>query len=334
MLNVFITGISGFVGSHVVDKLLAREDIKIFGLILPKDKNLPFLKNPKIKLIEGDILSKESVYNFLNQNVEGNRIVIHIAGMISVYKKNDPLAYNINVNGTINMVDVSIEMGIERFIYISSVDSLNRKEPGMLVKEQDSYNKDEVIGVYSKSKAHANQYILDKCKECGFPGIILCPSAILGPDDPFMAPINQSLDKYYHKKLPAIVKGGYDLVDVRDVAEGIVLAMDKGNIGQSYLLTGTSISLVDLFKLCGQILKRKPVRIIIPYFVIYIISPFIELFAKMRHKRPLFTSFSMSCLKQNPNYSHQKASDELGYIHRDLKGSLVDTFAWIENKSK
>lgn len=332
MKNFYITGISGFVGRNIVIELLKMDDIHIYGLVLKNEKNLDFYNNKKITLFEGDILDKNSLKNFLSLGEEKEKIVIHAAGMISVYKKGDPLAFSINYDGTKNMVDVSNEIGVSSFIYISSVDSLNRKAPQEIVIEQDYYDPDKVEGVYSKSKAAANNYVLDAYKEKGLPAIIICPSAIAGPNDPFSAPINQAIEKFLNDKLPAVVKGGYDIVDVRDVSLGIINASIKGKVGNSYLLAGTSISVLGLINLAAKITNKKTIKRTIPHFLVKIASPFIELHAKIHKKRPLFTGFSMDCLKQNPIYSHEKATKELDYNPRPLEDTIRDLIDYLKNK--
>ena len=186
-------------------------------------------------------------------------------------------------------------------------------------------------GVYSKSKAAANNIVLaakDKMR-C----IIVMPSAIMGPNDPFSAPINNAIRKFINGKLPAIVKGGYDIVDVRDVAQGIISCIDKGDSGSSYFLSGTAISVKDLIAMAASIENKRPVKLQIPHALIKIISPFIEAKARIRHKTPLFTGFSMDCLKQNPTYSKNKAKNELGYEARPLEKTMEDTIAWMHESS-
>ena len=329
MKNYYITGASGFVGKNLIGELIKKDDIHIYGLFLPNEEKLDYFIQDKITIVRGNVLDEQSVNAFL-KNGEGEKIVIHCAGVISVYKNNDPFAFLVNTKGTFNMVDASVLNKVDKFIYISSVDSLSRKKPGEIIVEQDHYEIDEVEGVYSKSKVVANNYVLDACKNRSLPSVIICPSALVGPNDPFAAPINQAIRKFINGKLPAITNGGYDMVDVRDVVDGIVNACEKGKIGESYILSGTLISVQDLMKLASKYSNRKPPKIVVPHFIIKMISPFIVLFAKMRHKRPLFTSFSMDCLRQMPVYSKEKSSKDLGYKSRPLEETIKDTIEWLK----
>lgn len=330
MRNYFITGLSGYLGHALLSLIKKEKDYRIFALVLPHDKYRDELIKEGVHIIEGDLLNKDDVSYFLSQNVEGEKVVIHIAGRISTMKKGDPLTTKINVEGTKNVLDRSIENHIDKFIYISSVDALDRQKGNHLVYEQEEYHVDKVDGVYSKSKADANNYVLSKKDEIDVS--IIMPSALIGPNDTFNSPINDAIRLYLKGKMPAIVNGGYNLVDVRDVALGVLNASYKAKNGESYILGGTYISVKDLFLVCSEISGHKKVKFIVPHFIIKIISPFIEISAKIKKKKPLFTGFSMDCLKQNSNYSSKKAMEELDYQIRDLKESIKDTINFIEQE--
>lgn len=328
MRNYFVTGLTGYLGHALLSLLLKERGARIYAFVLPHDKYIDELKSFHVSVVEGDLLNKDDVSNFLSQEVEGEKIVIHIAGRISTVKSGDPLTTKINVEGTKNIVDRSVENHINRFIYISSVDALDRYKGNELINEQDEYHLDKVLGVYSKSKVEASNYVL-RHKEA-MDVVILLPSALTGPNDTFHAPINDAIRLYLRGKMPAIVRGGYNLVDVRDVARGIYNSIDKARNGESYILAGTYISVEGLMDMCANLTNGKKVRFTVPHFVIKLISPFIELSAKLKHKKPLFTGFSMDCLKQNSNYSSSKAIKELDYVSRDLKESIKDTIEYIQ----
>ena len=329
MDHIFITGISGFLGHNLVLALSKKENVIIHGLVLPNETNLSFFDAyPNVHLTRGNICDPEDVHRFLSQQAEGRNIIIHAAGRITTFKNNDPLTTAINVGGTKNMVDEAIKLGgFDTLIYVSSVDAVSKRNDDAIIYEPDTYVPDEVEGVYSKSKAQANNIVLSIKQQMRC--IIVMPSAIMGPHDPFSAPINDAIRRYINGKLPAIVKGGYDIVDVRDVAAGILSCINHGETGSSYFLSGTAISVKDLIGLAAEIENRQAVTRTIPHGLVKIASPFIELDARLRHKTPLFTGFSMDCLKQNPTYSHAKAQHELGYQPRDIKSTVEETIAWM-----
>ena len=332
MRTFYITGISGFLGRNIVLSLLNEPDVEIIGLVLPNEKNLEFYyQYENITLVEGNILNKDDVIRFISSLSLGEKVVIHAAGRISVFRHNDDLTMKINVDGTKNVVDACLELGdIDKFIYVSSVDALPKLKDQLEVTELERYDENLVDGVYSKSKAISNNYVLDAVKK-GLNASIVMPSAIMGPNDPFHAPINVAIKKFLKHKLPAVVKGGYDIVDVRDVAEGIIAVSEHGKIGESYILNGHQTRVLDLINLAAKKSKNKPIKSQIPHFLVKIASPFIELHARIHHQQPLFTAFAMDCLLLNPKYSNKKASNDFNYHPRSLEITMEDTINWMKD---
>ena len=331
MKTYFITGISGFLGRNLTIELLKQKDNQIVGLVLPNEKNLKFYEQyDSVTLLRGNILNKDEVLQFLSIPTNGDKYLIHAAGKISVYKKNDPLTTEINVVGTRNVIDACINKGFKKVVYVSSVDSVPKRKGNDVIYEPEEYDINKVDGVYSKSKVQANNIVLDAVKNSGLDACIVLPSAIMGPNDPFNAPINSAIKKFLNNKLPAITKGGYNIVDVRDVAKGILLALENSKPGEPYFLTGRYVSVKELIEIAGKEANKKPVKNKVPHFVIKIVSPFIEAHAKAHHKAPLFTGFSMDCLMQNSNYSCDKARKELGYEPRPLEETMKDTINWMK----
>lgn len=326
MKTLYITGLAGFLGNNLLS--LIDDDTRIIALVLEKEKDYPYLQKENIQLVVGNILNKEDIKRFLNIKGE-NKYIIHMAGRISTLKRSDSLTMDINYEGTKNMVDIANEIGdFKKFIYISSVDSLPKVEHGKEITEISYYDETKVEGVYSKSKALANNYILDNLKNTE--SVILLPSALFGPNDPTLTPINKAINKCLNKKLPAITKGGYNLVDVRDVAKGIYNSIEKGRDKQSYLLGGNYIAVKDLMKKVTDHENMKEIKFIVPHFLIKLISPFIELKAKINRKNPLFTGFSMDCLMQNSSYSSIKARKKLDYSITPFDQTLEDTINYLK----
>lgn len=331
MATIYLTGGSGFLGHNLIPLLLKEEDMQIVCLVFEQEKNLEIFNNKKITTVVGNLLDKNSLDSFLNTNKSSRNIIIHMAGRISIYRHGDELTTKINYEGTKNLVDASLGKNIDKFIYISSVDSLDKKKGNSPIYEQEEYHLDKVDGVYSKSKVLANNYILEKTKEGLLNGVILCPSAILGPNDPSGAPINQVIKKFLNHKLPALAKGGYNMVDVRDVASGVIVSINKAKIGESYLLTGECIDIIDMVNLAADIKNRKHIKLIVPHFLIKCFYPFMWIFNKITGNNPLFTPFSLDCVYQNSNYQNKKANQEFGFANRNLKTTIIDTISWMED---
>lgn len=326
--SYFITGISGFLGNNLVREILSFDpQATIVGLIFPDDP-CKYLDKERLILVEGNILDKPSLEGFLSAPTpEGKRYLIHAAGKISVRRKNS-MCNTVNIDGTRNVLEAALSHRIDRFLYLSSVDALQKVEEGKPILEQHAFPLEGLKGSYSKSKAIAGNLVLE-AKEKGLDVIIVQPSAILGPYDPAHNPIDDAIRRFLIGKLPAVVKGAYDLVDVRDVAKGICILLEKGISGESYLLTGNHRSVVGLLEEVAKASGKKPVKAIVPTWLVKLASPFISFIASIRKKEPLFTSFAIDCLSQNSHYSHLKASS-LGYDPRPLEKTIEDTVAWMK----
>ena len=201
-----------------------------------------------------------------------------------------------------------------------------------IVKEPDSFNEKDVKGVYGKSKAIATNLVLSY-NTLGLKTLSIHPSALVGPNDYFKGPINRALSQFYNNKLKIIVTGAYDIVDARDVANGIINSIYLGKENNSYILSGYHIKIKDLINLSSKLTNKPSYLLCIPSSLVKIVAPFLELHTKIHHIKPLFTAYSMDCLHQNSNYSYKKAHDELNYTPRELNQSLLDTFDWIKSQN-
>ena len=328
MKTYYITGLTGFLGTNLLLELEKDDSFQIITLVLPFEMDSECLKKPYVKAVQGSITNKDDVKHFLSQESVGDKIVIHAAGKISTFKRHDKATMEINFEGTKNIVDSMNEIGgFKELVFVSSVDSMPLVKHKSEIYEVGYYDIKKVNGIYGKSKALSNNYILDNLKT---KSVLLLPSAIMGPNDPKLSPINNAIKKFLLGKLPAITKGGYNIVDVRDVAKSIVNACNYGNDKESYLISGEYISVESLISIAAEVSNKKPIKSKAPHILIKIISPFIEIHSRLHRKTPLFTGFSMDCLMQNSNYSYKKAHSTLGYEPRPIKETIIDTINWMK----
>ena len=326
METYYISGGTGHLGRNIVLELLKKENINIVILVLKNDHNRNFIDpSKKITFVEGDVLDTESLDTFFNTKRSDINYCIHAAGLISIYKKHDEKVFNVNTIGTKNMVDLALKNKIDKFVYVSSVDCITKPKKGEIVEPR--YYDENIKGVYAKSKAIASNY----CINSDLNTIIIHPSAILGPDDPFGGPINTALKMYLKGKLKTIVNGGYNLVDVRDVARGIINAIEYGPDNDNYILAGTNIEIKELIDLSSKITHLPSYKRCISTSLVKIVSPILELYSKLTKKKPLFTAYSMDCLRQNYNYSIEKAKNEIHYVITPIEETLKDTFDFLKS---
>lgn len=326
-----ITGANGHLGYTIVKELIEKE-VEIRALVLPNE-NPQRLEELGCKIYFGNVCNKEDLEHLFDDSENKEMIVIHCAGLISIASRVSKLVYDVNVNGTKNVVDQCMEHKVKRLIHISSVHAIPELKKGEKIIEVDQFNPDLVKGEYAKTKAIATNYVLEKAKE-GLNAVVIHPSGIIGPYDYGKGHLTQLVLDYFNKKLTALVDGGYDFVDVRDVASGIIQAIEKGRKGECYILSNDYISVRELIKIISTFSSRKPIKTILPIWFAKVTAPLAELYYKIRRKPPLYTSYSLYTLQSNSNFSHEKATNELGFTPRDIKETVKDTIVWMKEKGR
>ena len=327
MANFVVTGATGHLGNVVVKMLLANNyNVKVLVL---NGEDISPIEGLNIEIKYGDVRDKE----FLKENITGTDIVVHMAGVIDVSSKKNDLLLDVNVNGTKNVADVCLEKGA-LMIYTSSVHTIPANEnENILLSEPTTFDENNIEGAYAKSKTIATRYVFEKCKE-GLKAIVLYPSGIIGPYDYKISDMGQVILDHINGKLLAYVKGGYNFVDVRDVAQGIMLALQKGEIGQGYILSGEMCSVKKLLEIVNKRIGRKKLPPKLALWFAKGVSLLSEAYYKIRHKKPTFSAYSLKTLNVNCNFDNSKAKDKLGYTTRPLEETIFDTVDWlIENKS-
>lgn len=326
MKRYIITGSGGHLGSTLL-RFLQNTDAEVRALLLPGEKGAVEAEN--IQYFHGDVCRTDTLEVLFAGKPEGEVIVIHGAGMISISKYVTPAVYDVNVNGTKNMINISLRHGVHRFVYVSSVHAIPESAAGRKIVEADHFSPDNVVGEYAKTKAEATQAVLDAVKE-GLPAVIVHPSGILGPYDKGNNHLIQMVCDYMKGRIPVCVEGGYDFVDVRDVAKGCLLAAEKGRIGHCYILSGVYTSVYDLLACVGKYSGKRPLPVI-PMILAKMAAPVIEAAAKRQGRRPLFTAYSLYTLVSNSNFSNERAQRELGYRARPLEETVRDMVVWCRD---
>lgn len=204
----------------------------------------------------------------------------------------------------------------------------DRKE---ILREISSFSEAEVEGAYAKTKAEATQLVLDAGAE-GLDVVVVQPSAIFGPGDTGRNHITQLMAMYLKRRLPAGVRGGYDLVDVRDVADGIVSAIDKGRSGECYLLTNRYVTIPELLEHMRTAAGRKIRKVSCPIWLAKAAAPFIKGAAALKRSRPIFTKHALETLESRVRFSHKKATQELNYRPREINETVADTLEYLKNQ--
>lgn len=319
-----VTGAAGHLG-NVISRKLIESGHEVRAFVLPEEEHIP----EKTEIHFGDIRDKESIRPCF-ENLNGQElVVIHCAGIVSIASKFDQTVYDVNVTGTKNIVDLCGEYDIAKFIYVSSVHAIPEKEKGKKITEVKEFDPDKVVGLYAKTKAEATSYVLAAAQK-GLNATVVHPSGITGPYDYGRGHITTLVIDYYKRRLTSGIIGGYDFVDVRDVANGIIAACEKGRKGETYILSNRYFKIREILRLLHEITGKKKIRHFLPTWFVKLTAPLAELYYKILKQPPLFTSYSIYTLNSNASFSHEKASSELGYTARDMKVTLSDTVDWLK----
>lgn len=322
-----ITGANGFLGNNIIRILEKDADNEIRAFVL-KDDSIKSLENLNCKIYYGDVTNKESLSSIF-ENTSGKEVfVIHCAAIVYIKSKYNPLIYNVNVNGTKNIVDKVLELNA-KLVYVSSVHAIPEKPNNDLITEVTNFNPDDVYGLYAKTKAEAAKYVMDAIKNKNLNACIIHPSGIIGPNDFGNSHLTQLIKVVSNGKLFACVKGGYDFVDVRDVAKGVTNACKNGIKGECYILSNRYITIKELCDLICDLQKRKRIKIILPISIAKLIAPLFELYYNLKKETPLFTKYSLYTLSSNANFSNKKAKQYLDFKNRSIEDTIKDTIEWI-----
>ena len=324
---ILVTGAKGHLGAAIVGLLAARGET-VRGLALPGDTGPEV---PGVQYVTGDVREPDSLRPLFAAGPDTALDVIHAAGIVDVSGRACAAMEAVNVAGTRNLLALCREYGVRRLVYISSVHAIPEGTRGTVLREAARFSPAWVTGGYAKTKAAATQLVLDAAA-AGLDAVVVHPSGILGPgDDSGGNHLVQMVRDYLAGRLPACVAGGYDFVDVRDVAQGCLLALEKGRSGECYILSGRFCSVKNVLELVRGETKGKRLAVL-PMWLARAAAPFFQAAAKRRRRRPLYTAYSLYTLRSNGLFSHEKATAELGYQPRPLAETVRDTVAWLRRQ--
>ena len=319
-----MTGATGHVGYALLKELQNYDDRDV-RILIRKDPGI--FEGLNCEKVKGDITDYESLLKAF-KDVE---VVYHIAGCVEIKPGNEEFVYNINVNGTKNVLRACRKCGVKRLVYMSSVDTYVPKENNEVMTEVYKYNPDELEGTYAKTKAEATQLVIDANGKDGLETVVCQPSACMGPYDFKVSSVGSMIRMFSSGKFPITMTfGGYNFVDVRDVAIGTIKAGDIGGAGEVYILCNKSVTVDEFIRLLAEASGNKPPKIKLRKGIIDMAAPLMEIYYKAADQTPLFTRYAIRKLCSNCNFSYEKAQRELGYNPRPLKESLEDTINWLE----
>ena len=326
----YVTGATGHLGMNLIHLLVSQGHL-VRALVLPHDRVRQYLPTV-VDVVEGSVTSRGDVDRFLMTSEEIHRVVIHCAGIVSIRWAYDARVEAVNVGGTRQLVEACRGIKNLRFIYVSSVHAIPERPYPQVIHEIPQFDPEKIIGSYGKTKAMATQLVLDAVHHDGLNASIVFPSGMIGPFDYAKGHTTQTLIDACRKRLPMSIQGGYDFVDARDVAQGILSCVHRGQRGEGYLLTNTHIQVSDLLQLVHQQTGVRVPRVRLPVFFAYLALPMLGLYYKVMKRVPTFTRYSLYTMRSNSLFDHSLATQQLDYHPRPLHNTIRDTLHWLSHQ--
>jgi dihydroflavonol-4-reductase len=322
-MRIAITGASGHVGANLC-RMLIREGHHLKALVY---RDLTGIEDLPMEFIRGDITNVDDLIALCSSC----EIVIHLAAFISLRKK-DKDCMRINADGCINLVKAAQKTGVRKIIHFSSIHAYDQEPSNETLDENRSLCLNSPIS-YNRSKALGQKFMMESSTP-DLEIIILNPTAIIGPADYAPSYSGQAVLRFYRGQNPGIIPGGYDWVDVRDVCQAAINAMEYGTGGTSYLLSGNWQSLKDVVNGIWKLGGHAPPRLEIPISLAQLGIPFMSVQALIRKKPSLFTYVTLDTIKNSHrDISHEKARKVLKYNPRPFDVTLSDTIKWFQDNN-
>ncbi len=320
-MKIAITGTTGHIGANMVIALAERGHS--IRAIYRNPKKIKVLNGYSIEKWQGDILDE----SFLIRAFAGMDAVIHLAAVISINGDPDGKVMETNVEGTRLVVSACVKNKIKKLIHFSSIHAFKYSNKTPIVNESSPYA-DGRSFIYDQSKALGERVVLQGIKK-GLNAYILNPTGVIGPHDYFNSRTGDLFEKLFYRKMPALVQGGFDWVDVRDLTNVVLYILENDPPNRRYLLSGNFASFNELAAICEEISGAKKPLFILPIWMAMLGLPFLRLLESFSNKQPLYTYESLMIVKNaNKNYSPALAKKELGYTVRPLKESVQAIYKW------
>lgn len=318
-MKIAVTGASGHIGINLCQELI-QHGHSVKALIHKNDRGIRELP---LECVPGDLMEDSS----LSRLVRGVEVVFHLAAVISIQVRNKKELFEKNVRGTENILHAARKEGVRRFIHFSSIHALVHDPINSILDEGRPLALKEKID-YCRSKALSELVVQEAVKE-GLDAVMLNPTAVIGPFDYAPSLLGRALILIYHGKIPALISGGYDWVDVRDIVKAAVVSIEEGEKGERYILSGHWKTLCELAELTYEISGKRYSKLTCSPGLARAGLPFLKLYCRLNSTQPLYTKDSLEILQTgHSRISSEKARKTLGFNARPMEETLRDTFDW------
>lgn len=320
---VVVTGAPGHLGNNLVRALL-KAGACIRAMALPGE-SLVSLKGLDVEVVEGDVRD----ISFLCRAFDGAETVYHLASVISLTPGHWNLLEEVNVRGTRNVAEACLKSGVRRLVYTSSIHALVEPPHGTVIDESTPCDPARIRTEYGKSKAMATLEVLEATSK-GLDAVVVFPTGVIGPYDFRPSEAGQFILNFARRKIPARLEGGFNFVDVRDAAQGHILAAERGRAGEKYILSGEWISVDQVMEELSQATGVPMPHLRLGPGVAGALASLAVLYSRASGKKPLLTRESVDILISNSLVSSEKARRELGYSPRPIRDTIRETVEWFK----
>src|SRR5262245_6665291 len=323
-MKVLVTGATGFVGGAVARALVERGiDVRIMARA---GSNLQNLQGLTHELVEGDLRDQAS----LRKALIGCRQLYHVAAHYALWAKDPSIFYDVNVTGTKNLMEAARDVGTERIVYCSTIGAIGLPPEGGLGTEETPISLEQMAGHYKRSKYLAEQEVF-KLAKAGLPVVIVNPSAPVGVGDVKPTPTGQIIIDFMKGRMPAYIETGMNIVDVEDVATGHLLAMEKGRIGERYILGNKNLMLREVLEILSRLTGVKAPTIKLPRLAILPLAYFNQWIANFTGQSPRIPLAGVKMAKYKMHYDCSKAIRELGIPQTPPEVALGKAVQWFRS---
>lgn len=319
--KIFITGATGFVGANLV-RLLLEKGYQVKALIR-KNSNIDNIKNLNIELVEGSLNDDN-----LREKMIDCDYLFHVAAHYSLWSKDKDLLYQNNVLGTKNILQCAKKAGIKRTVYTSSVAAIGVRKDGILTDENYQSPVENLIGNYKKSKYYAEQEA-KLAIESGQDIVIVNPSTPIGEYDIKPTPTGEIIVRFLTNKMPGYVNTGLNFIDVKDVALGHILALEKGKTGERYILGNCNLTLAEFLQKLALITGKKAPKIEFPFWLPFTVAFVDEYILSLMGKKPTLAIEGVKMSRQFMYYDTSKAVKELGLPQTNIDDAIERSIKWF-----
>ncbi len=325
----FVTGATGFVGAAVVRVLEANgHTLRLLSRLGNNRSNLEGLKN--YELVEGDLAAPQT----FTAALEGCDYLFHVAADYRIWVPDEGAMNKINIAGTEALMRGALKAGVKKIVYTSSVATLGIPKDGTPGTEETPVSLADMIGVYKRSKFLAEKLVKDLVREEGLPAVIVNPSTPIGPRDIKPTPTGRVILEAAAGRMPAYVDTGLNVAHVDDVAQGHLLALQKGRIGECYILGGEDLSFLALLKIVSEITEKPAPKIKIPRLPLFPLAYAAEFISRFTGKEPFLTVDGLKMSKKKMFFSSAKARQELGYLPRPAREAIEGAVRWFQENER